>query len=124
MTAAQTPNVGLTMTADEDNVLPPSAPSILEALGHATFVWDIAGDSLHWSDNAGDVLRNFPRDALSKASDFAKLIEPKRAARSDAVMNTSAKDEGSGVLYQIEYGLRAAASAPIVWVEESGRWFA
>lgn len=93
-------------------------------LGQVTFVWDIAGDTLCWSDNAAAVLSDFPPGALSSATDFAKLIEPKRAVRAEAVMNTSAKDEGSGVSYQIEYGLRAAASAPIVWVEETGCWFA
>jgi len=26
--------------------------------------------------------------------------------------------------YRIEYGLRASASAPMLWIEESGCWFA
>ena len=29
-----------------------------------------------------------------------------------------------GVPYCVEYGLRLAASAPITWIEETGRWFA
>ncbi|RTL54128.1 MAG: bifunctional diguanylate cyclase/phosphodiesterase [Bradyrhizobiaceae bacterium] len=112
------------VTAEEDDLLLSAAPRILETLGQASFVWDIAGDSIHWSGNTGDVLHGFSPDVLSQASKFAKLIEPKSSVRSDAVLNGSAKDEGSGVLYQIEYGLRAAASVPVLWVEETGRWFA
>jgi diguanylate cyclase (GGDEF)-like protein len=35
-----------------------------------------------------------------------------------------AADSGSGVPYQIEYGLRASTSAPVLWIDECGRWFA
>lgn len=117
------------MVTEDDDYAAPRAPAILHALGQATFFWDVAADTLRWSDNAGDILRDFPRELLSKASEFAKLIEPKRSIRWDALVNTpgngvNSGDTGSGVLYQIEYGLRAATSASIVWVEESGRWFA
>ncbi len=102
---------------------PADAPAILAALGQATFVWDIAADRLRWSDNVGSVLPDFPQAMLERASEFARLIEPQRSVRTDAVMNASAQDHGAGALYQIEYGVRASASAPLVWIEESGRWF-
>ena len=103
----------------------PAGPSdILTVLGHVTFAWDIASDALHWSDNVVSVLQEIPAQALSKASDFSKLIEPSRGIRSDAVLNSTGTDSGHGVPYQVEYGIRASTSAPVLWIEEMGRWFA
>ncbi len=100
------------------------ASDILTVLGHATFVWDIVGDTLQWSDNVASVLFEIPSEALSRASDFSKLIEPSRGIRSDAVLNSTGSDAGHGVPYQIEYGIRASMSAPVLWIEETGCWFA
>ncbi|MES2752514.1 MAG: EAL domain-containing protein [Pseudomonadota bacterium] len=100
------------------------ASGLLAALGHATFAWNIATDVLQWSDNVAAVLPDIPREALSTAAGFSKLIEPQRGIRSDAVLNSMAADSGSGVPYQIEYGLRASTSAPVLWIDECGRWFA
>ncbi|MEH2511682.1 diguanylate cyclase (GGDEF)-like protein [Nitrobacteraceae bacterium AZCC 1564] len=103
---------------------PAGVPDILTVLGHATFVWDIVGNSLQWSDNVRSVLPEIPAEALSRASDFSKLIEPSRGVRSDAVLNSTGSDAGQGVPYQIEYGIRASMSAPLLWIEEIGCWFA
>ncbi len=100
------------------------ALAILARLGQATFTWDITKDSMAWSDNIASVLPDIPQAALLKAGDYARLIEPVRAIRSDAVLNSSAKDTGRGVPYQIEYGLRAGAPKALLWVEETGCWFA
>jgi diguanylate cyclase (GGDEF)-like protein len=100
------------------------AATLLASLGRATFVWDIAGDSLHWSDNIAAVLPDIPPAALAKAGDFAKLIEPAPGLRAAAVLNSTATDTGEGVPYRIEYGVRASVSAPMFWIEECGRWFA
>lgn len=97
---------------------------LLAALGQASFSWDIASDALHWSDNAAAVLRDIPQPALSKAGEFSKLIEPAGNIRTDAVLNSTASDNGEGVPYQIEYGLRAGMSSPMLWIDEYGRWFA
>ncbi|MCR6733901.1 MAG: bifunctional diguanylate cyclase/phosphodiesterase [Afipia sp.] len=86
--------------------------------------WDIASDTLQWSDNVADVLTGIPQAALSKAAEFSKLIEPMRGIRNDAVLNSTAVDTGNGVPYQIEYGLRAGISEPVLWIDECGRWFA
>jgi diguanylate cyclase (GGDEF)-like protein len=100
------------------------AAALLASLGQATFAWDIAGDSLHWSDNVAAVLPDIPSAALAKASDFAKLIEPAPGLRASAVLNSTATDTGEGVPYQVEYGVRASVSAPMFWIDECGRWFA
>lgn len=103
-----------------------SAPGtdLFAILGQAGFSWDIAGDTLCWSDNVATVLRDIPQSALSTASEFSRLIEPMRGVRNDAVMNSTASDGGDGVPYQIEYGLRASVSSPVLWIDECGRWFA
>ena len=93
-------------------------------LGQASLTWNIAGDTLQWSDNAAAVLTGIPQSALSRASEFAKLIEPTRGLRNDAVLNSTGVDTGDGVPYQIEYGVRADLSAPMLWIDECGRWFA
>ncbi len=104
---------------------PPAAGTdLLVLLGQASFMWDIAGDTLQWSDNVAAVLRDIPQSSLSKAAEFSKLIEPMRGIRNDAVLNSTALDHGEGVPYQIEYGLRADISTPVLWVDECGRWFA
>lgn len=100
-----------------------NASDVLATLGYATFFWDIVGDTLQWSDNVASVLRDIPCEALSRAVEFAKLIEPMRGIRSDAVLNSTGNDSGEGVPYRIEYGLRASTSAAVLWIEESGHWF-
>ena len=120
------------MTSAKSHAVPAALPAkssldasgLLAALGHASFNWDIASDAIQWSDNAASVFDGIPLDALAKASELAKLIEPSRGMRSDAVLNGSTKDAGHGVAYQIEYGVRASTSAELLWIEETGCWFA
>jgi len=97
--------------------------TVLACLGQAAFTWDIAGDALSWSANIDAVLAGVPPEVMGLGAEFAKLIEPNPHVRREAVMNGSGQDAGQGVPYQIEYGLRARMSAPVVWVEETGRWF-
>ncbi|HEY2228170.1 MAG TPA: EAL domain-containing protein [Xanthobacteraceae bacterium] len=60
---------------------------------------------------------------LESGRSFARLIDPP-GARSDAIMRSRLRDDGAGVPYQVQYGLRAAAAAAVIWIEDSGRWFA
>src|SRR5262249_54244382 len=87
------------------------------------FVWDLATDTIAWSDNAAAVFTDIPSDALKSGAEFAKLIEPSRSIRSDA-LSKSGPARAEGTPYRIEYGVRAAASAPVIWIEETGCWFA
>jgi diguanylate cyclase (GGDEF)-like protein len=97
---------------------------ILTSLEHTGFVWDIAADTMTWGPGVTALLPDFPADVLASAGELAKRIEPAASARADAIANATARDAGEGVPYQVEYGLRMAASAPLVWIEETGRWFA
>ena len=97
---------------------------ILASLGQAAFVWDIANDAIAWSGNAASVFADIPAGALASASEFAKLIEPSRSIRTEALSHAPPARSDEGVPYRIEYGVRAATSAPVIWIEETGRWFA
>lgn len=102
----------------------PQAASILASLGQAAFVWDIAADTIAWSDNAAAVFTDVPAQALASGTEFAKLIEPARSVRSDALSQTVPPRSAEGVAYRIEYGVRTSMSAPVIWIEETGCWFA
>ena len=102
----------------------PQTSTILACLGQAAFVWDLATDTIAWSDHAGVVFADIPAEALASGAEFAKLIEPKRSIRSEALTLSPPVHDDQGVPYRIEYGLRAATSAPLLWIEETGCWFA
>ncbi|MCC8959490.1 bifunctional diguanylate cyclase/phosphodiesterase [Bradyrhizobium sp. Pear77] len=102
----------------------PPAASILASLGQATFAWDLATDAIAWSDNVATVFPDIPVAALASGGELAKLIEPMRSVRSDALGQTGTARSGEGVPYRIEYGVRAVTSAPLIWIEETGCWFA
>jgi diguanylate cyclase (GGDEF)-like protein len=102
----------------------PQTSSILASLGQAAFVWDIASDTISWSDHAGAVFPEIPASALSSGAELARLIEPDRAIRTDALHLSPPVHGADGTAYRIEYGVRASTSAPVLWIEETGCWFA
>jgi diguanylate cyclase (GGDEF)-like protein len=104
-------------------VIPP-ASTILASLGQAAFVWDIATDEMAWSDHLAAVFPDIPTEALANGAAFSNLIEPVRSVRTDALGHSSLAHGTEGAPYRIEYGVRASTSAPVLWIEESGCWFA
>jgi diguanylate cyclase (GGDEF)-like protein len=102
----------------------PQASAILASLGQAAFVWDVAADTIAWSNNAASVFADIPPESLAKASEFAKLIEPSRLIRVESFGHSSPLLSPEGVAYRIEYGVRTSTSAPVIWIEETGCWFA
>ena len=68
--------------------------------------------------------RRFPSRSLSSGAEFSKLIEPKRSIRAEALSQSPPVHGRDGTPYRIEYGVRASTSAPVIWIEESGCWFA
>jgi diguanylate cyclase (GGDEF)-like protein len=103
---------------------PPETSVILASLGQAAFVWDIATDALSWSDHLSEVFADIPPAALSSGAALARLIEPRRTIRTDALALSPPVHGTEGTPYRIEYGVRADISAPILWIEETGCWFA
>ncbi len=102
----------------------PTSTAILAALGHATFTWEIASDALRWLDGTAAIFGTLAIPAAGTGAEFARLIEPTRSVRLDAVLKSAERDQGGGVAYRIEYGLRADPAANVLWIEECGRWFA
>lgn len=127
-----TPAVSTPAHSAQPGDVPPGAPApavpaaapLLASLGFAAFCWDLATDTIAWDATAPAVFAGIPEEALRTGTALARLIEPERAVRTDAVLNSSATDTGGGVPYQIDYGVRALASADVTWIEETGRWFA
>jgi diguanylate cyclase (GGDEF)-like protein len=102
----------------------PKASTILASLGQAAFVWDIATDAITWSAHANAVFSDIPASSLQTGAAFAKLIEPERSIRADALLQSQPTRRGEGAPYRIEYGVRTSTSAPVLWIEETGCWFA
>jgi diguanylate cyclase (GGDEF)-like protein len=98
--------------------------AILASLGQAAFVWDIASDAISWSDHVGAVFPDIPQAQLASGAEFAKLIEPERSIRSEALAQSPPTHGEDGIPYRIEYGVRASVSAAVLWIEETGCWFA
>jgi diguanylate cyclase (GGDEF)-like protein len=105
-------------------VLEPHA--IFAAIGEIPYEWRIDSDALAWGPNVHTVLPALDPVALASGRYYAQLIDAQGGlSRSDAVMRSGLRDTGAGVPYQVQYGLRAAAVAPeVIWIEDSGRWFA
>ena len=102
----------------------PQASDILASLGQASFVWEIGSDRLTWSGNAAAVFADIPVESLASGAAFARLIEPARSVRNDALTHAPPPRADEGVPYRIEYGVRATTSVPAIWIEETGVWFA
>ncbi|MGA9006677.1 MAG: bifunctional diguanylate cyclase/phosphodiesterase [Xanthobacteraceae bacterium] len=112
----------------DDN--PPGAPfdpaQILAAVGEGAYDWRIDTDIVLWGNNAAEVLLVRDPAAISTGRGYAQILDAENAqGRFDAVMQSNKRDDGHGVAYQIQYGIRPdPASETKLWVEDTGRWFA
>lgn len=102
----------------------PQASDILAALGQAVFAWDIGSDAIVWGDQVASVFPGIPVERLATGAEFAKLIEPAPSVRTAALAQTFAVHGADGTPYRVEYGVRMSAADPVIWIEETGRWFA
>jgi diguanylate cyclase (GGDEF)-like protein len=102
----------------------PKASHILASLGQAAFFWDLTSDAITWSDHASAVFADIPPASLASGAEFAKLIEPQRSVRSEAFSASAPGSRDEGAPYRIEYGVRTSTNEPVLWIEETGCWFA
>ena len=99
--------------------------AIMASIGETPYEWSIDSDVLAWGPNATEVLMVGSLAAISSGRNYAKLLAADAAtSRFDAVMKSSARDEGSGVPYQVQYALHPAGAEKGLWIEDIGRWFA
>lgn len=110
----------------------PSASSVQErevltAVGEAVYEWSIADDVVRWGENALEVLGLDSLDRISTGRAFDALLEPTNlSSRHDTVLNSTLKDAGEGVAYQVQYSItpdRQGAHNRL-WIEDIGRWYA
>jgi diguanylate cyclase (GGDEF)-like protein len=117
-----------------DALVPPAAPApatqidtarILLSVGEVAYDWRIDTDALAWGTNVKDVLLIPDVAAIASGRSYAQILDADNAqARFDVIMQSDKRDEGHGVAYQIQYGIRPdPASETRVWVEDTGRWF-
>jgi len=93
------------------------------AAKEAAYLWNIETDALVWSASACDVLAIDSLAAAASGKSFAALLHADSPAnRYDVIVDSSARDEGAGVPYELCYRLDTDPSRPR-WIEDSGRWF-
>ncbi len=104
----------------------PDPKAILNSIGEVIYDWNLDSDQIVWGPNACDVLGLADIEALSTGRDYGAYLAPEsQASRFEAISSSRKRDNGSGVAYQVTYGLAIhKATKPIVWVEDTGRWFA
>jgi diguanylate cyclase (GGDEF)-like protein len=120
---ALAPTRGPVRAPIEDQAFDPGA--IMASVGETPYEWSIDSDVLAWGPNATEVLSVGGLAAISSGRNYAKLLAADApTSRFDAVMKSSARDEGSGVPYQVQYALYPAGAEKGLWIEDIGRWFA
>lgn len=79
-----------------------------------------------WTEGVASIFQDIDPPSLATGTGYGALIEPSGSIRADILSATATARRrcGEGMPYRIEYGLRASASAPMLWIEESGCWFA
>ncbi len=118
---AQTP-------AAPEPAIGPDPRQILSSIGEVVYNWDIATDRLTWGPNLTEILGAIAHEDLGTGLAYGERVSREGgASRYDAIMQSDQTDRGDGVPYQVVYALtqpRELGPAPIVWVEDTGRWFA
>lgn len=103
----------------------PDAAAILREIGAVAYEWDVASDSLAWSEGAHKALGLPSTAKIDTASGFASLFDPEAlTTRREAVFGSKHADEGAGVAFEVEYPLMRGAREKRLWVQDRGRWYA
>ncbi len=108
----------------------PDPRAILNSIGEAVYDWDIVTDRLVFGPNTAEIpdVAEFAKIASGRA--YAEYLAPESpSSRFEAIMSSAESDCGRGVSYKVIYGLLSRTSArarraKIIWIEDTGRWFA
>ena len=105
----------------------PDPRVILSSIGEAVYDWDLVTDRLTWGPNLCDVLGIADAGLLATGLAYAECLAPESpSSRFEAVLKSPEHDAGTGVAYQVQYGLVIAQRAGgdrCMWIEDTGRWF-
>src|ERR1019366_511870 len=109
--------------AIEPIILDPDA--IFAAIGDVPYEWRIDTDALAWGANLRAVLGTLDPAALTSGKSYAQLIDPQSGSpRFSAIMRPGLRDQGAGPPPLVQSALQAPAAQELIWIEDSGRWFA
>lgn len=100
----------------------PDVATILRSIGDAAYHWQLDTDELSWSENAAAVLGLGAADIASGRAYARHVSADGGQSRTDAIVQSSQRDTGAGVGYQVQYAFKCGNAT--VWVEDTGRWFA
>ena len=104
----------------------PDISEILGGVDAAAYDWDIASDRIAWSPAVPRPLAVL--GTIDTGAAWSAGTDPEAmTTRTSTVFGATARDEGKGVGYEIEYALRVPGrdGAPrLVWIEDVGHWFA
>ena len=108
-----------------DTAAPLDAAEIFASVGEVPYEWDIATDRLRWGANAAEVLKIADPATIATGRAFAQRLDGENMqTRFDVVVNSGECDQGTGVPYDVQYCLSAAAGGEDrLWLEDIGRWF-
>ncbi|UZX12264.1 bifunctional diguanylate cyclase/phosphodiesterase [Methylocystis sp. MJC1] len=106
----------------------PDPREILSSIGEVVYDWELSSDRLTWGPNLGEILGPIAGEDLDTGLGYGERIARESgASRYDAIVQSGKTDAGEGVPYQVVYALaqpRELGQGPLVWVEDTGRWFA
>lgn len=106
----------------------PDPREILSSIGEVVYDWELGSDRLTWGPNLCEILGPIADEDLDTGLGYGERIARESgASRYDAIVQPGKTDAGEGVPYQVVYALtqpRALGQGPLVWVEDTGRWFA
>lgn len=109
--------------SDEIAQIDPRA--VLSSIGEVIYDWRIDSDEIIWSGNAAKVLGLASVESIATGRKFAESIAHESGqSRFEAVTRSGLQDHGAGVAYQTQYALQLGTSEHMLWVEDTGRWFA
>jgi len=100
----------------------PDAAEILRSIGDAAYHWQLDTDALNWTDNASAVLC-VDHTEIATGRAYARQVSAEGGqSRVDAIMQSTLRDTGAGVGYQVQYAFKCGETT--LWIEDTGRWFA
>ena len=122
-----TPPAPAPVEAPRRAILGPDPRQMLSSIGAVLYDWDIVTDRLPGGRISPRRSARSPAPTSTGRAYGERLGAESAASRYEAIFSPIATDEGDGVPYHVVYALAPArefGAAPLVWVEDTGRWFA